>query len=134
MRVLPNSPLWDQGAACGGAGMGASSCDSPARLLIPHAARGLAAVLARVGRRAWRSMDTRISRSGMDPGVFLRIHLVEASPLNVHGIVHVAPSMSRPLRAASGGLRPAWTSSPATRSAARTRGWPGEWVCVNRVV
>jgi hypothetical protein len=32
-------------------------------------------------------------------------------PLDVCGIVHVAPSMSRPLRAASGGLRPAWTAS-----------------------
>jgi hypothetical protein len=40
-------------------------------------------------------------------------------PSEGHGIVHVAPSRSRPLRAARGGLRPALTS-PSRRDR-----WPG---------
>ena len=51
-------------------------------------------------RRRRRSSDTSSNRA------------VSASPSTVHEIVHVAPPMSRPLRAARGGLRPAWTSPP----------------------
>jgi hypothetical protein len=48
---------------------------------------------------------------------------------HIHGIVHVAPLMSRPLRAA---MR--WpTASPdiatVTRLAAETRGWAGSRLC-----
>jgi hypothetical protein len=72
-------------------------------------------VLARVGPAGAWSMKIVVSQTTptMDHSRIDRIErTVEADPSNVHGIVHLAPSMSRPLRAARGGLRPAWTSPP----------------------
>jgi hypothetical protein len=62
--VLPNSRLKDQGAAYGGPVWGESVIRLACPLPIPLAARGLTAVLARVGRQARRSMDTPLAAAG----------------------------------------------------------------------
>jgi hypothetical protein len=56
------------------------------------------------------------------------------SPSNVHGIVHVASSMSRPLRAAMRWPTASQDIDDATRSAPRTRGWQRVGTCEQRCV
>ena len=96
-------------AASGGAHELARSSNSPGRRADP-ARCARPGGRARAGRPGGRGAHE--NRRPLILGLNLRLWPCRPIPSHVHGIVHVAPSMSRPLRAARGGLRPAWTSPP----------------------
>jgi len=106
------------------------SSDSPARRPIPHAARGLRPCSrGSAGGRGGRWIPS--SRSGMDPEIHLCIQPMQAIP-------STSPGSSTSRHRCQGRCAPqavAYASldiATATRSAARTRIWPGVGACQER--
>jgi len=123
--LLPNLPLWDQGAAAGGAPVARLVGIARARPgSIPLAARGLAAVLARAGPAGADGLPPTQLIGG---NAYIRVWRAGAARSPIDGpsprpvIVHATPARSKPLRVAARWPAPLHHDETRPRQGSRSR-------------